>query len=238
MVATARVAAVCAAMFACPALAEEEDETEEPSRLSSVIFGSLEAGPTKTFVSVGIKRAWGGGPATNGFRTLLKIGASQEEANHLRPRGVTYKNEAQTLLGYEWRIGDSFLSLYAGSDFESELRVEARTIQWSRRYGARLHADLWANPTPDMMLQASAYASSLNGRVWGRLAPGWLLTQGLHVGPEIEAYRERDYSKLRLGLHLTGLRLLGANWRLSGGWQRTSDRPSEPYATVGLHWQR
>ena len=32
---------------------------------------------------------------------------------------MTYKAESQALLGYEWRIGDSFLALYAGSDAES-----------------------------------------------------------------------------------------------------------------------
>ncbi|MBA4335055.1 MAG: hypothetical protein C0420_09145 [Methylobacterium sp.] len=65
-----------------------------------------------------------------------------------------------------------------------------------------------------------------------------LLSQDVYAGPEVEAYRAGDYTKLRLGLHLTGLRLFGVVWRLSGGWQRTSDRPSEAYATLGVHWLR
>jgi hypothetical protein len=240
MVGTARVVAVCAAMLVCPAMAEEEDEIEELPRspLSAVIFGSLDAGPTKTLLSMGWKRSWGGGPARSGFRTIVKSGSSVEQADRLSSRGIAYKSEKQVLLGYEWRIGDSFVSLYAGSDFDSEIRQTARAIQWTTRYGGRLQADLWVTPTTDTMLQAGAYVSSLNGRIWGRLAPGWRLAQDIHAGPEIEGYRERDYRKVRLGLHLTGLRLLGVNWRVSGGWQRTSDRPSEPYATVGLHWQR
>ena len=83
-----------------------------------------------------------------------------------------------------------------------------------------------------------AYASSIDQRLWGRLAAGWQTPLGLYAGPEVEAYRERDYRKLRLGLHLTGLRLLGLEWRLSGGWQQTSDRPSEIYGTLALHWLR
>ena len=74
----------------------------------------------------------------------------------------------------------------------------------------RLQGDLWATPTPDTMVHASAYVSSLDARLWARLSPGWLLPQGFYAGPEIEAYREREYGKLRIGLHLTGLRLLGA----------------------------
>lgn len=221
----------------------DDGEAEERSPLSTVIFGSLEAGPTKTFVAIGMKKALAGGLATSGFRALLKVGGSQEQAQRQRPYGIAYKSEAQALIGYEWRVGDIFLSLYAGSDYEGEQREEALATFVTNRYGARLQGDLWMTPTPTTMLQASAYASTIDGRLWGRVAPGWRLPQGfplegVHLGPEIEAYRGRDYSKLRLGLHLTGLRFLGINWRISGGWQRTSDSPSEVYATLGVHWQR
>lgn len=234
-------------MLVSPAMAEDA-ETEERSPLSTVLFGSLEAGPTKTLVSTGLKAAIGGGLATSGFRTMLKIGGAQEQARRQRPRGIAYKSEAQALIGYEWRIGDSFLSLYAGSDYEGEQREEPRGTVTTGRYGARLHGDLWMTPSEGTMLQASAYVSTLDSRVWGRVAAGWLLPQavrlasfqsdGVHIGPEIEAYRGRDYHKLRLGLHLTGLRLFGLTWRLSGGVQKTSDRHAEAYATLGLHWQR
>ncbi|MBD3848954.1 cellulose biosynthesis protein BcsS [Bosea sp. SSUT16] len=234
MVVAALPLSVCSA-----ALAEDDEADEERSRLSTVIFGSMEAGPTKTFLSVGMKRAIGGGLAQSGFRLFLKAGGSQEQTRRQSPRGTTYKAETQTLLGYEWRIGDTFVALYAGSDVQSERRDEPLGPSLiETRYGARLQADLWSTPLPGMMFQASAYASTLDRRLWARAAPGWQMPLGFYVGPEVEAYRERDYRKLRLGLHLTGLRLLGLEWRLAGGWQRTSDRPSEAYATLGLHWQR
>ncbi|MCU4180519.1 cellulose biosynthesis protein BcsS [Bosea sp. BH3] len=219
------------------ALAEEAEETE-PSPISMVIFGSMEAGPTKSFAAVGMKRAIGGGLAQSGFRLLLKAGGSREDTRVHKPHGTTYKAESQSMLGYEWRIGDTFLAVYAGSDAESEQRIGPFCSCVSTRYGARLQGDLWMTPAEGMMLQASAYASSINGRLWGRVAHGWQTPMGFYLGPELEAYRERDYSKLRLGLHLTGLRLLGVEWRLSGGWQTTSDRPSEAYGTLGLHWLR
>lgn len=247
--AIARSATLVAALTAGPAggvfaqEAETEVEGEERAALSTVLFGSLEAGPAKTFVSLGMKKALTGGLAGSGFRMLLKVGGAQEQAQRQRPHGLAYKSESQALIGYEWRIGDSFLSLYAGSDYEGEQREEPRATVTTHRYGARLQGDLWMTPVQGMMLHASAYASSLDRRVWGRIGPGWLLPRGwlsqdVYVGPEIEAYRARDYTKLRLGLHLTGLRLFGVVWRLSGGWQRTSDRPSEAYATLGVHWLR
>lgn len=218
-----------------------EDELGERPPLSMVVFGSLEAGPAKTFASVGLKRALGGtGLDASGFRTLLAVAVSREEANRSRPHGILYKTGSQVLLGHEWRIGDTFVALYAGSDIESQQRDCGCLTATRTRIGWRLQADLWARPIPDGILHASAYASTLDGRIWARLAPGWALPQveELYLGPEIELYRESGYGKLRLGLHLTGLRLLGLTWRLSGGLQSTSDRPTEAYATLGLLWRR
>jgi hypothetical protein len=215
------------------------DDEAERSALSTVIFGSMDAGPTKTFLSVGMKRALGGSLAGSGWRLFVKAGGAQEETRRRRPHGVTYKSESQALLGYEWRVDDSFLALYAGTDVESEQRVEAFGPSFvTTRYGARLQADLWIVPSPGFVVQANAYVSSLDGRLWARLAPGWRVPAGFHLGPEFEAYGERGYRKYRLGLHLTGLRALGLEWRLSGGVQTTSDRPTTVYGTLGLHWQR
>lgn len=235
------LAAVTAAPLTVPAFADDVDE--ERSRLSTVIFGSLDTGPTKAYASVGFKRAIGGGLDSSGFRIMTKAGGSQEQGRRQSPRGLTTKSEAQALLGYEWRIGETFVALYAGSDVESERREIPIDTSFTLRYGARLHGDFWTTPTEVSMLHASAYVSSVNGRAWARLSGGWLLppwiiSQRAYLGPEVEAYRERDYRKLRLGLHVTGLRLLGLEWRLSGGVQMANQQPAELYATLGLHWLR
>ncbi|SIQ79728.1 cellulose biosynthesis protein BcsS [Bosea sp. (in: a-proteobacteria)] len=240
---------------ACPlnaAFAEDDEEDSEPSPISMVIFGSMETGPRKTFASIGMKRAIGsGGLARDGWRLFLKTGASQEPTRRMRPRGTTYKAESQAMLGYEWRIGDSFVALYAGSDTESvQHRRPFGVTVTPTRYGGRIQADLWSTPMDGMMVQAGAYVSSLGGRFWARAATGWQLPASIpigsrvyvgpqfYIGPEIEAYRENGYSKLRAGLHLTGLRALGVEWRVSAGWQQSSAKASEAYATIGAHWLR
>lgn len=231
------------------ALAEDDEEEREPSPVSTVIFGSLDAGPAKTFASVGMKRAFGGGLGRSGFRLLVKAGASQEPMRRLPPRGMTVKAESQAMLGYEWRLGSTFLALYAGSESESvQHRLPFGATLPATRYGGRVQADLWSNPAEGMMVQAGAYAASANARLWSRLALGWqtqaiiplgsrvFVGPNFYVGPELEAYRETGYSKLRLGLHLTGLRAFGVEWRLAGGWQHSSGKAPEAYATLGAHW--
>lgn len=219
-------------------LVHADDEIGERGPASTVLFASLEAGPAKRFAAFGLKKALTGGLDSSGFRTMVKLGGAQETPGGPRPRASLYKAEGQALLGYEWRIGDTFVSLYAGADYEEAFLDCGCTVLVTKRFGARLHGDLWATPTRETMVQASVYASTMDRRLWGRLAGGWAVPFGLHVGPEVEAYRQMGYHKLRLGLHLTGFRLFGLTWRLSGGWQTTSDRPGEAYATLGVHWRR
>lgn len=209
--------------------------------LSLVIFGSLEADASKTYGSVGFKRAFGafGGLDASGFRFGMKWGASAEPAHRKPKEGRLYRTEVHTLLGYEWRIGDSYLSVSAGPVAEAAYRETRRYLSFEHRRMLRLQADLWSTPAENWFLQGSAYAVlGDGGRYWGRLAGGWRLIDELYLGPEIEGYRERDYHKLRLGLHLTGLHLFGLDWRLGGGIQKTSDEKAGAYLTLGLLWKR
>lgn len=142
-----------------------EDELGERSPVSMVIFASLEAGPAKRFVSLGTKKALTGGLDGSGIRTLIKLGGAQETPTGAWARGRLYKTEAQALLGYEWRLGDSFVSLYAGPDYEQDIRVCGCAVAVTTRLGLRLQGDLWATPTPETMLQAGAYVSTMDRRL-------------------------------------------------------------------------
>lgn len=232
---------VGAAIALASTVARADPALMERPPLSLVIFGSLEADPSKTHGSIGFKRAFGafGGLDASGFRFGMKWGASAEPAHRKPKEGRLYRTEVHTLLGYEWRIGDSYLALSAGPMAEAAYRETRRYLSFEHRRMLRLQADLWSTLAEDWFLQGSAYAVlGDGGRYWGRLATGRRLLGELYLGPEFEAYRERDYRKLRLGLHLSGLRVFGLDWRLAGGIQKTSDEKAGGYATLGLHWKR
>ncbi|WP_332685044.1 cellulose biosynthesis protein BcsS [Bosea sp. (in: a-proteobacteria)] len=231
------VAGAAAALGSAPAFADST--LHERSPLSMVIFASLETDRSKSHGAVGFKRAFGpGGLEASGFRLGLKWGESFEPAERRPARGRLVKTEAHAMIGYEWRIGDVFFALSAGPELEAVFSETGNRATFDQRLGARLQADLWATPFDNLLLQANAYAATLDQRFWLRLSPGWRLSPGLYLGPEIEAYRQQAYHKLRLGLHLTGLRLFGLSWRIAAGAQRTSDAPSGAYATLGVYWQR
>lgn len=226
-----------AALASAPASADSTLHERTP--LSMVIFASFDTDRSKLHGSVGFKRAFGqGGLDASGFRLGLKWGESIEPAEHSPARGRMVKTEVHALLGYEWRIGDLFLALSAGPELEAVFSETRARTSFSDRIGGRLQFDLWATPLENLLLQANAYAATLDQRFWLRLSPGWKLAPGLYLGPEIEFYRQQDYHKLRLGLHLTGFRLFGLNWRLAAGAQQTSDQPNAAYATLGVYWKR
>ncbi|WP_332693816.1 cellulose biosynthesis protein BcsS [Bosea sp. (in: a-proteobacteria)] len=225
------------ALGSAPAAADSTLHQRSP--LSMVIFASLETDRSKSHGAIGFKRAFGqGGLEASGFRLGLKWGGSFEPAERRPTRGRMVKTEAHAMLGYEWRIGDLFLALSAGPELEAVFSETGIRAIFSQRLGGRLQADLWATPFENLLLQANAYAATLDQRFWLRLSPGWKLASGLYLGPEVELYRQRDYHKLRLGLHLTGLRLFGLSWRIAAGAQQTSDQPSAAYATLGVYWLR
>lgn len=229
---------VGAAILLAPASAQADPTLHERGPLSTVIFSSLEAGGSKIYSSLGLKLGLRAPLDASGFRLGLKWGESVEPAQRRPSAGRLVKTEAHAVLGYEWRIGDSFLALSAGPELEAAYRESGNRRSLRQRLGPRLQFDLWARPAENLLVQANAYVAGNDRRLWARLSPGWRLAEGLYLGPEIEAYREQDYHKLRLGLHLTGLRLLGSHWRLSAGAERTSARRAEAYATLGLYWQR
>lgn len=233
--------AIGATIALAPALVRADPALMERSPLSLVIFGSLEADASKTYGSVGLKWAFGdtGGLDASGFRLGLKWGESVEPAERKPARGRLYKTEFSALLGYEWRVGDTFLSLSAGPEIEARYSEIGPERSFEQRGMLRLQADLWSRPAENWLVQANAYAIPADGgRYWVRLAGGWRLMDELYLGPELEGYRERDYHKLRFGLHLTGLHLFGLDWRLAGGIQKTQGDKAEGYVTLGLMWKR
>ena len=221
------------------AASEDDDERPSPSR---VIFGSLDAGPAKRLLSQGAKQVLGPGSlGASGFRTLANSAASTETAAGAPPGRILRKLELQALVGFEWRLRQGSLALYTGPDLQVEAASGAGRIRY--RIGQRIHADLWYSPLPRLTVQLSAYAATLDRRLWLRLAPGFALPwQGRfgrpELGPELELYRQDGYSKLRIGLQLRGLRLLRLNWQMAAGWERSSAGAAQAYATIGMHWRK
>lgn len=208
--------------------------------LSAAMFGSLDAGAGKIHGTFGMKYAIGDrGLDASGFRLSIVSGASTEPARRRPTQGGLYKSDVGALLGYEWRIHDSFVAVSVGPDLETAYLKWRNLYGIGQRIGPRIQLDVWAAPDESSLIQVNAYAVAAgSGRSSARMAAGWKIAPQLYLGPEVELYRERDYFKVRLGMHLTGMQFFGITWRLSAGAQKSRDDSSEIYATLGFHWKR
>ncbi len=229
-----------AALALLPAVCLADPTLNERPPLSLVMFGSLDLGPPKSQAGLGFKFAIGGrGLDASGFRLGFATADSTEPLRRRPDQGRLYRTETSTMLGYEWRIDNSFLAVSLGQQVDAVYAVWGPFKAFEQRLGPRIQLDLWLAPSPDMVLQFHAFGIGGRGsRSGGRLSVGWRLRRRLFLGPEVEAFGERDYYKVRTGLQLSGIELFGTSWRISVGRQKTSEKKSATYATLGLHWHR
>lgn len=207
----------------------------------TVLFGALDAGAA-TFLSAGAKVA-PGGAAEDGFVLLASVGAG-----HRRERGmcacarlpVMASLSRTTALGavvagYQWFHEWGVVALFAGPEGSVEmLSGSAGSLPLPARWGLRLHGEVWARPTPETLLQATAILGSSREDAWGRLAWGYRLW-GAYLGPEASLYADRTaYRKWNLGLHATDFALGGFSLRASAGVQFETARRPSPYLALAV----
>jgi Cellulose biosynthesis protein BcsS len=141
-----------------------------------------------------------------------------------------------------WRFSWDKLELtaYAGLDLQDHrLLPDDRSNRVRGLHaGARVGVDLWSEPSPGLMLAASASIASLNLGYWTRAAAGWRVLDTLWLGPEATALGDVKYWQYRLGLHATGMRIKQHEWSAGAGWVSDSDRRDGFYLRLGLLTRR
>jgi hypothetical protein len=242
-----------------PALPDDELAASR----QTVIFGSLESGPGQRFTGSGLKHAPFGPLGTSGFRVMARSSSSQWH-DRRKLFDMDAKGDASLLLGAEQMTGRGAIGIYMGAELATTHRTWSarastmyldrnRLVQrHSRTEGLRIEASLWDHPTPDLLVQLNAAFGSARAEAWGRAATGYRLTfpafpnpfgqpliaSPFFAGPEFEISLAHDYTKWRVGAHVTGLKLFGFNLRLAAGREQASGNMRGVYFTTGIHWFR
>jgi len=103
------------------------------------------------------------------------------------------------------------------------------------KLGAKIQADIWMNPTERTLVYALGSNSTAFHTYYsiGRL--GYDFTQtGSFFGPEIGALGNDRTDQLRIGLHLTALKLGSAKLTMSGGWMHERGQGDGGYAAASV----
>ncbi|WP_018261283.1 cellulose biosynthesis protein BcsS [Methylobacterium sp. WSM2598] len=215
------LAAACGALlWAQAAAAEGRDEVR------AVLFGGLDAGRS-TFVNAGVKAA-PGGLVSDGFVLLGGFGTGLRSERdwygrpapdgRRPPRVFRHTVLANALGGWQWLREWGVVAVLVGPEMSFETLGTGGAPRRALRFGLRLHAEVWARPTPETLLTVTAITGSARRDGWGRVSWGWRAGPA-YLGPEAALYADATgYRKWSLGLHLTDFALGEANGRVSAGW--------------------
>ena len=93
------------------------------------------------------------------------------------------------------------------------------------------------------MVASDLSLSTIATSTSARLAFGWRICEdmfedGFYLGPETQYFGSDGYRHLRIGLHITGLRVDNYEWSLGAGLARDSDGMTSPYLRLGLAMRR
>lgn len=186
-----------------------------------MLFASLD-GMRPGYATAGFKRTLEGSLDQTGPATLLSIGYGREPV--AGQSGHRDKAAASALLGWQWLLPRVTASAFLGAEVDYERERGASGQPGRPLGGVRAQAELWAHPTPETLLTATAIAGTARGHFWSRTSAGYAVWRRVFIGPEMSHYRTDEFREWRLGAHATGITFGRFNLRLSAGVTRLEDR--------------
>jgi len=142
--------------------------------------------------------------------------------------------------GLQFKRDGVSIAAYAGVDMQihSLPQYDPGNRLQGRYLGARAAIDLWAEPTPQTMVTASATLTTIGGAYAARIAAGWRLFGRFYLGPEAVAFGGPEYRQLRVGMRVTALKVHLFDWRFEWqggvGYAFDDDNRDGAYGPVGV----
>jgi hypothetical protein len=172
----------------------------------------------------------------NGFITRLFVSGSAERYDAGSGRFNTNIIRVAPLAGWRLSQGTVELKVFAGPELENRTLVpDVPTAEYrGTQLGARLAAELWWEPMPEMMLTSALSASTNATSHSARAAAGWRVLDQFWMGPEISASSDVFSQQVRVGAHLTGFRFGALEWSAAAGYVTDSFHRSGVYGRIGV----
>lgn len=210
-----------------------------PARATErVLFGGIEGRGSSLGVTMGFKIAAPPTPDGPGLvvMALADVGASLARAPPAEggfwyaPHGAI---AASLLAGGQWAVPGGVFTAAIGPGVARRQQAEPTGVpRWlATRYGPVALAELWTHPREDLLVAGTLVASGAGESLWARAAFGTRAIGEAFVGPEATFYTDATYRELRLGLHLTGVKVGDLSLRLSGG-VAFHERRRSPYLAL------
>ncbi|MDR7037748.1 hypothetical protein J2X36_002499 [Methylobacterium sp. BE186] len=144
------------------------------------------------------------------------------------------QQEGSVLAGYEWIWDQAALAGYVGFNVRNnELSIlDPRNPVVGTGVGAKVAADLWLNPTQNTLFAANASYSTLFSAYYVRAKAGFMVADGVFVGPEGTLLGDAYFNQWRLGAHLTGFTVGPMKFSLGAGYAHDRVQKGGYYTSV------
>ena len=224
-------------LMAAGAASAIEDEDAQ-----TMLFSGRDIWRNGAFAYGGFIHAPGGLDQDGLLLKLLLSGGrySYDAANLGGERVVGAEWLAQVMPGWRIKRGDAEFKFFMGPDVQVHRLWpdDPNNKLRGRSFGLRMAAELWYEPTHDVVIAADVSLSSIATSDTARIAYGWRILDdmlgGIYVGPELQYFGSDGYQHLRLGAHVTTMKTADVEWSAAAGWAKDSAGRSSPYLRLNL----
>ena len=226
----------CVCVAAGPARAGDDDDAR------TILFSGRDIWRNGAFAYGGLLFAPGGFEQDGLLlKLLLSGGVYRYNADALGgERVIGAEGLTQVLPGWRIKRGTLEAKIFFGPEFQTH-RLWPDDLGNRLRgssFGLRFAGEFWHEPTPTTVVIGDLSLSTIATSHSARLAYGWHVLDdilgGFYVGPEIQYFAADGYRHLRVGAHLTGMKIDNFEWSAAAGWAGDSDRSSSPYLRLGF----
>ncbi|GJE49692.1 hypothetical protein GOFOIKOB_2732 [Methylobacterium tardum] len=191
---------------------------------------------SSAFGAVTVTAAPNGSPTQDGLRVRVDAigGTYSYPGRSVATRVTGYQQEGALQAGYEWVWKDAALAGFIGFNVRSnQLSVpDPGNPVVGTGVGLKVAGNFYATPTDRTMVSAYGSYSTKFNAYYSRLRVGYMLADGVYVGPEVLFLGDDFFRQYRIGAHLTGVRFGPVQMSVAAGYVRDRVQGSGYYSSI------
>ncbi|KMO42660.1 hypothetical protein VQ02_02465 [Methylobacterium variabile] len=191
---------------------------------------------SSAFGSITVTAPLAGAPTQSGPRVRVEAiaGTYSYPGQAVASRVTGYQQEGSVMGGYEWVWRDAALAGFIGFNVRSnQLSIpDPGNPVVGTGIGLRVAANFYANPTDRTMVSAYGSYSTKFNAYYSRLRVGYMVADGVYIGPEALFLGDDFFRQYRIGAHLSGVSFGPVQMSLAAGFVQDRVQGSGYYSSI------
>ncbi|CAO4141508.1 cellulose biosynthesis protein BcsS [Methylorubrum aminovorans] len=191
---------------------------------------------SSAFGSVTVTTALGSPPTVSGARVRVEgvAGTYSYPGQSVGGRVTGYQQEGSLLAGYEWIWRDAALAGYIGFNVRSnQLSIpDPGNPVVGTGVGLKVAGNFYAAPTDRTMVSAYGSYSTKFNAYYSRFRVGYMVADGVYIGPEALFLGDDFFRQYRVGAHLSGLSFGPVQMSLAAGYVQDRVQGTGYYSSI------